>query len=125
MDEIKVEVVTEDLKSKNNPLGDYMIKGGPGRQPGTKYKVSILWDKCVSMALKSGLPEFISDVYTHGTRREKLELTKAFISKMPQETKLSGDLGVGPTIILIAPNEAKNDVISTQLDTKQDASSIT
>ena len=90
-----------------------------------KSTMGLLWDKCVNAAIKSGMPEFIIDVFKNGTRREKLELTKAIIAKAPSETKLSGDLGVGPTIILIAPDEAKNGVISTQLDTKQDSPSTT
>jgi hypothetical protein len=99
------ELIETDIKTKKNPiqgLGQYAITGGPGRPKGCLNKLTRLKEKLLKVASQEQIEEIYRE-FCKGSKIDKLEALKIFVSMLPKETqsKVDMDVSVGPKVIII------------------------
>jgi len=101
------ELIETDKKTKKNPiqgLGEYAVKGGPGRPKGALGKFSRMKHDMV----KAWISENGAEKFRQLLRGEKGDFLKAvdrIIAVMPKEVDMKLDATIGPRIFIIRPGE--------------------
>ena len=110
--ELKKDLKTIE-KQKHNPvkaLGEYAIKGGPGRPKNAVNKFTDLKNGLADAWARGKGKQRLEKMLLEGSNAQFIEILKVIADLLPKEQVINADVSVGPRIVIIRPGEETKEV---------------
>ncbi len=96
----------QEKQSKENPLGDYLQKGGPGRKKGIPSRFTLQRQEFFKACRDGKLFLWVQSILDGKDDRKKLEILKVWASLQPREVRAELEGMTGPSVIIIRADGA-------------------
>jgi hypothetical protein len=94
-------VIEKEKVTKSNPLGQWLVNGGPGRKKGVSNRFHLQKQEFFKACKDGKLFAWVQQVLDGKDDRKKLEILRVWASLQPKEVRAEFDTGNKVNIIIV------------------------